>query len=135
MLSVLQQLAGEEMVLFKEKINYKFAGSGRYRPCHSIGNVYPHGDIGGFDPHIDANAYTHVKNIKHLTVLAAVDEMTAENGGLEVVDGSHRMAIPLGDDRCIDRAWVDGQAWTPCDLETGIFLHISFPLRYLVYHR
>jgi hypothetical protein len=32
-LSVLQQLAGEEMVLFKEKINYKFAGSGRYKPC------------------------------------------------------------------------------------------------------
>jgi hypothetical protein len=83
-------------------------------------------DIGGFDPHIDANAYTHVKNIKHLTVLAAVDEMTAENGGLEVVDGSHRMAIPLGDDRCIDRAWVDGQAWTPCDLETGTFLSLTY---------
>lgn len=31
-LSVLLQLAGEEMVLFKEKINYKFAGSGRSRP-------------------------------------------------------------------------------------------------------
>jgi hypothetical protein len=26
--SVLQQLAGEEMLLFKEKINYKLAGSG-----------------------------------------------------------------------------------------------------------
>jgi hypothetical protein len=27
--SLLQQLAGEEMVLFKEKINYKLAGSGK----------------------------------------------------------------------------------------------------------
>jgi hypothetical protein len=27
--SVLQQLAGEEMLLFKEKINYKLAGSGK----------------------------------------------------------------------------------------------------------
>ncbi len=27
-MSVLQQLAGEEMLLFKEKINYKLAGSG-----------------------------------------------------------------------------------------------------------
>jgi hypothetical protein len=28
-MSVLQQLAGEEMLLFKEKINYKLAGSGK----------------------------------------------------------------------------------------------------------
>ncbi|KAG2016929.1 hypothetical protein GB937_005831 [Aspergillus fischeri] len=64
------------MLLFKEKINYKLAGSG------------------GFDPHIDANAYTHVKDIKHLTIPAAVDEMNAENGGLEVVDGSHLIGHP-----------------------------------------
>ncbi|KAL2831851.1 hypothetical protein BJY01DRAFT_254136 [Aspergillus pseudoustus] len=102
--SVLSQLAGEEMILFKEKINYKLAGSG------------------GFDPHIDANAYTHVKNIKHLTILAAVDEMTAANGGLDVVDGSHRMDIPLGADRCIERAWVEQQKWTSCDLQPGDIL-------------
>ena len=29
LLSVLHQLSGEEMLLFKEKINYKLAGSGR----------------------------------------------------------------------------------------------------------
>lgn len=38
-------------------------------------------DLGGFGPHIDTNAYTHVKNISHLTVLAAVDDMSIENGG------------------------------------------------------
>ncbi|KAL2811870.1 hypothetical protein BJX63DRAFT_443853 [Aspergillus granulosus] len=102
--SVLSQLAGEEMILFKEKINYKLAGSG------------------GFDPHIDANAYTHVKNIKHLTILAAVDEMTSANGGLEVVDGSHRMQVPLGEDRCIEPAWVQSHAWTSCDLQPGDIL-------------
>ncbi|KAB8232722.1 hypothetical protein ETB97_010462 [Aspergillus alliaceus] len=101
MLSVLEQLATEEMLLFKEKINYKLAGSG------------------GFSPHIDANAYTHVKNIKHLTVLAAVDDMTSENGGLDVVDGSHRTEIKLGDDRCIEPAWVESQKWTSCDLRPG----------------
>lgn len=31
--SVLQQLAGEDMVLFKEKINYKLAGSGGGGSC------------------------------------------------------------------------------------------------------
>ncbi|KAJ5912587.1 hypothetical protein N7504_001470 [Penicillium tannophilum] len=102
--SMLQQLAGEEMLLFKEKINYKLAGSG------------------GFDPHIDANAYTHVKNIKHLTILAAVDEMTSENGGLEVVNGSHRMQIPLGSDRCIEPEWVQSNTWTSCDLLPGDIL-------------
>ncbi|KAE8345285.1 hypothetical protein BDV24DRAFT_125707 [Aspergillus arachidicola] len=101
MLSVLEQLATEPMLLFKEKINYKLAGSG------------------GFSPHIDANAYTHVKNIKHLTVLAAVDDMTPENGGLDVVDGSHRTEIKLGEDRCIDPAWVESQKWTPCALQPG----------------
>ncbi|KAL4897195.1 hypothetical protein BDV59DRAFT_85921 [Aspergillus ambiguus] len=104
MLSVLEQLAREEMLLFKEKINYKFAGSG------------------GFSPHIDANAYTHVKMIKHLTVLAAVDDMTPENGGLDVVDGSHRMEIKLGEDRCIEPAWVENQTWTPCVLHPGDIL-------------
>ncbi|KAJ5192022.1 uncharacterized protein N7498_011007 [Penicillium cinerascens] len=102
--SALNQLAGEEMLLFKEKINYKLAGSG------------------GFDPHIDANAYTHVKNIKHLTILAAVDEMNETNGGLEVVDGSHRMEVPLGSDRCIEPSWVKSHTWTPCNLEPGDIL-------------
>jgi ectoine hydroxylase-related dioxygenase (phytanoyl-CoA dioxygenase family) len=76
--------------------------------------------IGGFDPHIDANAYTHVKNIKHLTILAAVDGMNATNGGLEVVDGSHRMDIPLGSDRCIASDWVESNVWTPAELESGM---------------
>ncbi|KAL1868372.1 hypothetical protein Plec18167_008298 [Paecilomyces lecythidis] len=103
-LDLLQRLGGEEMLLFKEKINYKLAGSG------------------GFAPHIDANAYTHVKNITHLTVLAAVDGMNIENGGLEVVDGSHRMEVPLGVDRCIEASWVAAQEWTPCDLKSGDIL-------------
>lgn len=45
--------------------------------------------------------------------------MNATNGGLEVVDGSHRMEIPLGKDRCIEPTWVNGHTWTPCDLEPG----------------
>ena len=81
--------------------------------------------IGGFDPHIDANAYTHVKNIKHLTILAAVDGMNAANGGLEVVNGSHRMDIPLGSDRRIASDWVESNVWTPAELESGMKLKTS----------
>jgi ectoine hydroxylase-related dioxygenase (phytanoyl-CoA dioxygenase family) len=81
--------------------------------------------VGGFDPHIDANAYTHVKNIKHLTILAAVDEMNAANGGLEVVDGSHCMEIPLGSDRCIASDWVESNVWSPAELESGMQIAIN----------
>lgn len=81
-----------------------------------------HRCLGGFDPHIDANAYTHVKDIKHLTILAAVDEMTSANGGLEVVDRSHQMAVPLGQDRCIEPDWVKSHKWTPCELQAGTYI-------------
>ncbi|OAG35696.1 hypothetical protein AYO21_10090 [Fonsecaea monophora] len=70
LLDLLKQLSGEEMLLFKEKINYKLAGSG------------------GFAPHIDATAYTHIKDIKHLAILLAVDPSNISNGGLEVVEGT-----------------------------------------------
>jgi ectoine hydroxylase-related dioxygenase (phytanoyl-CoA dioxygenase family) len=105
LLQVLEQLAGEEMLLFKEKINYKLAGSG------------------GFAPHIDSTAYTHVKNIKHLTILLAVDGTNMSNGGLEVVNGSHEMSIPIDrSNNCIDAKWVDAQTWAPVELEAGELL-------------
>src|SRR5580692_8696337 len=85
LLNMLHQLAGEDMLLFKEKINYKLAGSG------------------GFSPHIDSTAYTHVKDIKHLTILLAVDSTNMANGGLEAVDGSHLMTVPVSkSDNCIE---------------------------------
>lgn len=80
---------------------------------------------GGFASLLDANAYTHVKNIKHLTILAAVDGMTSENGGFEVVEGSHLQAVPLGNDRRIEPSWVESHTWVPCDLQPGILL--TFP--------
>jgi hypothetical protein len=47
--------------------------------------------------------------------------MNVSNGGLEVVDGSHRMNVPLGSDRCIEPSWVESQPWTPCNLEPGMW--------------
>jgi 2-aminoethylphosphonate dioxygenase len=105
LLRTLEQLSGEPMLLFKEKINYKLAGSG------------------GFAPHIDSTAYTHVKNIKHLTILLAVDATNTTNGGLEVVSASHNMTVPIDpSNNCIDAAWVNSQTWIPVDLEPGDML-------------
>ncbi|KAF9530927.1 hypothetical protein CPB83DRAFT_809836 [Crepidotus variabilis] len=104
-LRILNQLSGEEMILFKEKINYKLAGSG------------------GYSAHIDSTAYTHIKNVKHLTILLAIDAADTSNGGLEVVEGSHLMSIPISDvDRCIESSWVDGQTWVPVELKPGEML-------------
>lgn len=100
--SVLRELTGgEDMVLFKEKINYKLAGSG------------------GFAPHIDAAAYNHVKKMNHLSILLSVDPSNMANGALEVVPGSHREEIPLGEDRCLAKSWVEKQNWVPVELEAG----------------
>jgi hypothetical protein len=48
--------------------------------------------------------------------------MNSVNGGLEVVDGSHRMDIPLGSDRCIEPTWVKMNTWTPAELESGRYI-------------
>ncbi|KAH8898628.1 PhyH-domain-containing protein [Thozetella sp. PMI_491] len=105
LLGLLEELSEEPMLLFKEKINYKLAGSG------------------GFAPHIDAVAYTHIKDVKHLTILLAVDESNLKNGGLEVVNASHAMNIPINeDDHCIQSSWVDSQEWTPVELKAGQLL-------------
>lgn len=101
LLNILKQLAGEDVNLFKEKINYKLAGSG------------------GFAPHVDSTAYTHIKNVKHITMLLAVDRCDTGNGGLEVVDASHEMTVPIGSDNCIPKEWVEKQTWTPVELEAG----------------
>lgn len=104
LLNLLQELSGEPMFLFKEKINYKLAGSG------------------GFAPHIDAVAYTHIKDVKHLTILLSVDPSNMSNGGLEVVDASHNMTVPIDPaTNCITNDWVASQKWTPVELEAGAY--------------
>jgi ectoine hydroxylase-related dioxygenase (phytanoyl-CoA dioxygenase family) len=62
-----------------------------------------------------------VKNIKHLTILMAVDASNMSNGGLEVVEGSHLMDVPIErSDNCITKSWVEGQTWMPVELEPGM---------------
>ena len=74
---------------------------------------------GGFAPHIDSTAYTHIKKIKHLAILLAVDPSNSTNGGLEVVKGSHEMNVPIAADNCIEPDWVQRQTWIPVELAAG----------------
>ncbi|KAF7167781.1 hypothetical protein CNMCM6106_003224 [Aspergillus hiratsukae] len=98
---ILRALAGEEMLLFKDKINYK----------------QPHGN--GFRAHLDAPAYDHIGRIEHVTANFAIDAATIENGCLEVVPGSHKMDIEFAAGGRITPAWENAQEWTPIPLEPG----------------
>lgn len=101
---LLAQLTGEEMLLFKDKINYKLPG----------GN--------GFQAHLDAPAYDHIGQIEHTTANIAVDAATIANGCVEVVPGSHLMDVELADGGRISQAWEDSHTWIPVELESGDLL-------------
>ncbi|EJT96645.1 PhyH-domain-containing protein [Dacryopinax primogenitus] len=107
---LVQQVTGEEMVLFKEKIVYKTPGGG------------------GFPAHTDAPSYQHIASINHLSLAMAVEPATPENGCVEVLPGSHLLKdIPTRHDKCIDDAWCAKQRWIPAELDTGdIFIFSSF---------
>lgn len=102
--SILGEVTGEEMLLFKDKINYKLPG----------GN--------GFQAHLDAPAYDHIGRIEHTTANLAVDAATIANGCVEVVPGSHRMDVTLAHGGKIDAEWEAGHAWVPVELEAGDLL-------------
>jgi len=100
LLNVLSQLTSDKMHLFKEKINYKQPSAG------------------GFAPHLDAPAFTHLTT-RPLTVLFVVEDMTIENGCLEIVPGSHKGDVPIALDNCIPEDWVNRQNWVPVPLKAG----------------
>lgn len=102
--SMLAQVTGEEMLLFKDKINYKLPG----------GN--------GFGAHLDAPAYNHIGHIEHTTANLAVDAATIANGCIEIVPGSHRMNVKLSHGGAIDAEWEGSHDWTPVELEAGDLL-------------
>lgn len=104
----ISDLHGEDVHLFKEKINYKVAKAG------------------GYDPHIDASSYEHIKSLKdkiHTTLLIAVERATVENGCLEVVPGSHvdgrTNPIPTVGGKTITDEWTKAHEWKAIPLEPG----------------
>lgn len=101
---ILKQVTRDDMLLFKDKINYKLAG----------GN--------GFGAHLDAPAYDHIGEIEHTTANLAVDPATIENGCVEVVRGSHRMNVNLAEGGRISKEWEDAQEWIPVVLDSGDLL-------------
>jgi ectoine hydroxylase-related dioxygenase (phytanoyl-CoA dioxygenase family) len=56
----------------------------------------------------------------------AVDASNMSNGGLEVVEGSQLMEVPIDrSDNCIQKTWVKSQTWVPVELEPGMLIFHS----------
>ena len=91
--SVLAKLQGEEYVLFKEKINFKWPGGG------------------AFPPHQDFPAYDFLQPGEHATSMLTVDSATVQNGCLRAaVDWT----APLTGDPKIDQDRLqEGKALLP----------------------
>jgi 1-deoxy-D-xylulose 5-phosphate reductoisomerase len=52
----------------------------------------------------------------------AVDPSNMSNGGLEVVEGSHLVEVPIDrTNNCLEPSWVKDQAWAPVELEAGLY--------------
>jgi ectoine hydroxylase-related dioxygenase (phytanoyl-CoA dioxygenase family) len=103
--SIMAQLnGGNQMLLFKDKINYKG----------------PNGN--GFQAHTDAPAYNHIGKIQHVTANICVDTATSENGYLEVVKRSHNMEIEFINGGRIHPNWEAAHEWTPVPMTPGDIL-------------
>jgi len=102
-LKLLSDLIGEEAVIFKEKINYKF----------------PNGN--GFSPHQDAPAFVSFNQTYHVTMMVAIDDCTLENGCLQVAQesGNQKEVLPQEKDGSISKAYAEKIVWTPIECERG----------------
>jgi len=93
-------LLGEPVVLYKEKINYKYPGGG------------------GYAAHQDAPAYAHAD--RHITCSIAVDAANAANGCLAFAPGLHtRGRIATDDQGCIAPAVAEDLPWVDVPMHAG----------------
>jgi hypothetical protein len=105
------KLLGEPAVLYKEKVNYKLAGGA------------------GYAPHQDAPAYPSVK--VHVSCMIAVDDVTLDNGCLEVVSGMHDELLPTDERGCIPAELVEAMSWDAVEVPAGatLWFHSRTPHR------
>lgn len=98
--SLVASALGEEVFLYKEKINYKYPGGA------------------GYASHQDAPAYKQINH--HVTALVSVDAATADNGCLEFAAGRHREGlIGLTEDGIISKEAEAALEFTPCETAPG----------------
>ena len=94
------QIFGEEVTLFKEKINFKMSGGG------------------GFEPHQDSQAGWGDYASNFITAIICIDEATIENGCLEIAPGQHRRGL-LGGMEPLTEDDTKGMNFIACPTRPG----------------
>ncbi len=96
MRDLLSECAGEPVVLFKDKINFKYPGGA------------------AFTPHQDYPAYVNFGVAHHVTLMAPVDPFTLENGCLVMaLDACDRRILPQNSDGTVKQEELDRLRSTP----------------------
>jgi ectoine hydroxylase-related dioxygenase (phytanoyl-CoA dioxygenase family) len=99
--AAIAQLMGEEVCLFKEKINYKMAGGG------------------GFEPHQDQQAGWSRYAPLFVTALVTIDRATEENGCLEMAEGERLTSLVGEEWRPLTESEMRDFALVPVPTEPG----------------
>jgi hypothetical protein len=94
------QVFGEDVVLFKEKINFKGPGGE------------------GFEPHQDSQAGWEVYASNFVNVMVCIDSATLENGCIEVAAGHHRRGLLRGMEP-LKPEDMEGMEFKPCPTQPG----------------
>jgi len=111
-------------VVFKERINYKLAGGAGFLP-HQDAPAWS-----GLSP-LDAGAELPMMK-QTLNMIVAVDKMTQENGGLEMVRGfGKKQLLPQKADGTLTDEFCSAHDWEPVVLEPGdvCFFSLHVPHR------
>ena len=109
-MDAVSSLFGEQAVLYKEKINYKYPGGG------------------GYAPHQDAVAYHRVS--RHITCLIPTAPVTKENGCLYFSPYPYNdRLLPTDQKDCIAESSATDMEWLPLELGTRdvLFFHSYAP--------
>lgn len=95
--SVLNNYEGKNMVLFKDKLNWKLPGGGAFRP------------------HQDFQAWSDFPPKYYVSCAIFIDECTIDNGCLEMAeDNRHEGLIKYNEtDRCLESDLTDKMNWVP----------------------
>jgi ectoine hydroxylase-related dioxygenase (phytanoyl-CoA dioxygenase family) len=91
--TTLKEVTGNEMILFKDKINWKLPGGG------------------AFKPHQDFEAWSDFDLTNFVTCALFADNSTTKNGCLEFVSGVHNDGILANDHGCLDPEIVESLNW------------------------
>jgi ectoine hydroxylase-related dioxygenase (phytanoyl-CoA dioxygenase family) len=104
---MMEQLFGEPAFLFKEKINYKYPGTGKY------------------NPHQDVHAYDKSKlafQPYHLNCAVFIDESNEKNGCFEVVSGYEGKVFERNSDGSIISDISEQLPWVLMEANPGSVL-------------